>query len=214
MDQALAQLGRAVGVHATVVHLALGADHGAVALGAQGREVKIKRSAGVIGVLDRLDDLGNHIAAALDTHPIAHQQAEALDEVGVVQRGAAYRGAADEDRRQFGHGRQLAGAAYLYRDSLDLRHARFGRELVSNGPARGAAGIAKALLGCMRVHLEYHAVDLVAQRGALNLCLVDEAGHLLDRGDQHALGIDTEAESSQRIEGRPLALRPVIAAGD
>ena len=66
----------------------------------------------------------------------------------------------------------------------------------------------------MRVHLEYHAVDLVAQRGALNLCLVDEAGHLLDRGDQHALGIDTEAESSQRIEGRPLALRPVIAAGD
>jgi len=35
----------------------------------------------------------NHVAAALDADPVADQQAEALDEVGIVQGGAADGGA-------------------------------------------------------------------------------------------------------------------------
>jgi hypothetical protein len=116
----------------------------------------------MIGVFDYLDHLGDHVAAALDAHPVADEQAESLDEVGVVQRGAAHCGTADEDRRQFGHRRQLTGAAHLHRDSHYLRHTRFGRELVGDSPARGAAGIAEALLGGVGVHLENHAVDLIA----------------------------------------------------
>ena len=53
----------------------------------------------VVGVFDDFDHFGNHVAAALHLDPVADQQAQALDEVGVVQRGAAHGGAADEDRR-------------------------------------------------------------------------------------------------------------------
>jgi hypothetical protein len=43
----------------------------------------------------------------------------------------------------------------------------FGGELVGDGPARGAAGVAKALLGGVRVDFEDHAVDFVAERSAV-----------------------------------------------
>ena len=97
-------------------------------------------------------------------------------------------------------GRQLAGAAHLHGDGVDLRDAGSGGELVGDGPARGAAGIAEALLRGVGIDFEDHAVDLVAERGARGLGLVDEAGHLFDRGDQLAMGIDAETESGQRIE--------------
>ena len=67
---------------------------------------------------------------------------------------------------KLGYRRELAGAAHLHGDAVDLRHARFGGEFIGDGPARRAAGIAQALLGRVRVHFEHHAVDLVAERGA------------------------------------------------
>ena len=79
--------------------------------------------------------------------------------------------------RQFGDGRELAGAADLHGDGVDLRDARFGGEFVGDGPARGAAGVAEALLGGVGVDFENHAVDLVAERGAVGFGLVDEEGH-------------------------------------
>ena len=165
----------------------------------------------MVGVFDNFDDFGNHVAAALDLDPVAELEAQALDEVGVVQRGAADGGAADEDRRQFGDRGQLAGAAHLHGDGVDLRDAGAGGEFVGDGPARGAAGVAEALLRGVRVHLEDHAVDLVAKSCARGFGLVDEAGHLLDRGDQLVVGIDAEAEGGERIQSGALALRPVVA---
>ena len=63
----------------------------------------------------------------------------------------------------------------------------------------------------MGVDLEHYAVNFVGQSGAAGFGGVDEARHLLDRGDQLSLGVDAEAESGQRIERCALALRPVIA---
>ena len=57
--------------------------------------------------------------------------------------------------------------------------ARFGGELVGDGPARGAAGVAEALLGGVGVDFENHAVDLVAQRCAVGFGTIDEAGSFL-----------------------------------
>ena len=51
--------------------------------------------------------------------------------------------------------------------SSNLGDGRLGREFVGDGPARGTAGVAEALLRCVRIHLEHHAVDLVAKRGAI-----------------------------------------------
>ena len=165
----------------------------------------------MIGVFDDLDHFRNHVAAALDADPVADQQAEALDEVGIVQGGAADGGAADEDGRQLGDGRELAGAAHLHGDGVDLSDARFGCELVCNGPAGGAAGVAEAKLRGVGVDLEDHSVDLVAERGALRFGLIDEAGHLFDGRNEFAMGIDAEAKGGKRIESGALTLRPVLA---
>ena len=123
MEQALAQLCGAVGVDAAVVDFALDADDFAVAFGAMSGEVEGPRSPGMVCVLNDFDYFGDHVAAALDLDPVADEQAEALDEVGVVERGAADGGAADEGWRQFGYGGQLAGATYLHGDTEDLGHA-------------------------------------------------------------------------------------------
>ena len=43
----------------------------------------------MLGILDDLRNLGNHIAAALYLHPVADPQSHALDPVRIVQCGAA-----------------------------------------------------------------------------------------------------------------------------
>ena len=107
MQQAFAQLGGTVGVDAAVVHLAFGADYGALTLRTFCRKNKSLLTARMFRIFQNLDDFGNHVAAALDLDPVAELEAEALDEVGVVQRGAADGGAADEDRRQLGDRSEL-----------------------------------------------------------------------------------------------------------
>ena len=90
VEQALAQARGAVDVDAAIVGFALGADHFAVALRAMRREVKGAAAAWMLLVVDHLDDFGNDVAAAFHFHKVADLEAEALDLVGVVQRGAAY----------------------------------------------------------------------------------------------------------------------------
>ncbi len=63
-------------------------------------------------------------------------------------------------------GRELAAAADGNQDALKLSDGRLGGELVGDGPARGTAGVAEALLRGVGIHLEHHAVDLVAERVA------------------------------------------------
>ena len=146
MEQGFAELGGTVGVDAAIVHLAFGTDDIALALWTFRWELELLFTARVLGVFDDLDDFGNDVAAALYLDGVADLEAEALDEVCVVKGGAADGGATDEDWGEFGHGRELAGAAYLHGDVADHRDARLGGELVGDGPARGAAGVAQALL--------------------------------------------------------------------
>ena len=62
---------------------------------------------------------GDHVAAALDHHRVADLQAQPLDFVFVVQRGARNRDAAHLHRLQMRHRRERAGAAHLHLDVLD-----------------------------------------------------------------------------------------------
>ena len=131
-----------------------------------------------------------------------------------MQRGAAHRGAADEDRRQLRHGRQLAGAAHLHRDVFHLRHAGLGREFVGDGPARRAARVAQPLLRGVRIHFQNHAIDLVAQRGALALGVVDKLHHLVDGAHALTMRIHAKAERGERIERSRLPRGKILAVDE
>ena len=100
----------------------------------------------VISVFHNFNHLGYHVAAALYLDPVAHQQPEPLNEVGVVQRSAAHRYAAHKHRAQHGRGRKLAAAAHGNHDALKQRNRGLRGELVGGGPARRTAGIAEPLL--------------------------------------------------------------------
>src|SRR4051812_13668793 len=67
----------------------------------------------VLGILrlGDLHDFGDDVAAALDLHPIADAHAEALNLVGVVQRGFDNCDSADPYRLEVGRGGELAGAS-------------------------------------------------------------------------------------------------------
>ena len=91
-----AQAGGAVGVDASPVDLALGADEGAGALGAASGEDDLFAAARVMCVFDDGDDLGDDVAAAFHLDEVADANAEAGDLVGVVQGCAGDGGATDE----------------------------------------------------------------------------------------------------------------------
>ena len=193
VKQAFAQLGGAVGIHAAVVYLALGADNFAVALRTMSRKFEDRLSPRMLDVVDDLNDFRNHVTTALHLHPVADLETKACDEVRIVQSGAAHGSTADEDRRQLGHRRELACAAHLDGYGVYLRDSCLCCELVSNGPARRAARVAEPLLRRMRIHLQHHTVDLVAERSAFGFGAVDELHHLFHR--VHALAIRVHAKS-------------------
>src|SRR5580704_19508679 len=88
------------GVDAAPIHFAFGANEIGSADGAALREDDFFRAARVVfgllsGRRDDFGDLGDDVAAAFDGDEVAYFDAEALDLVGVVQRGACDGGAAD-----------------------------------------------------------------------------------------------------------------------
>ena len=194
VEQAAGEARGAVDVDAAVVDFAFGADDFAVAVGAVGGEVELLVAAGMLFVLDDLDDLGDDVAAALDFDVVADEEAEALDLVGVVEGGAADGGASDGNGSEPGDGRELAGAADLDLDVLDLGDAAARGELEGDGPARSAAGIAETSLDVGGIDLDDDAVDFVTELVAVLLGALDEGKNLVDRGHGFAVGIDAEAE--------------------
>ena len=126
----------------------------------------------MVFVFDHPSDFGDHVAAALDFHPVANLHAQALDFVHVVQSGAADRGSADGNRLQCRDRREFSGASDLHQDVFDLRDARARRVFVGDGPARGFAGVAQFSLQSSAIHLDDDAVDFVGQRFALGFFLL------------------------------------------
>ena len=153
----------------------------------------------MIGVFDHLDNFGNHVAAALDLDPVpifsprrtmksALCSVARLTVVPPINTGAS---------------RPPASACRCgppARNVLHLRHARLGGELVGNRPARRAAGVAQALLRSVRIHLQNHAVNLVAKRGAA--ASASSMNCIISSTELHALAvrIDAEAKGGERVE--------------
>src|SRR6185437_6384629 len=134
MQDAFAQFGRAGGIDAAVIGLALHAHYMAAANRAALRHLEMLVPARVLVVFNHLDDLGNHVPTALNHHPVADLYSEALDLIHVVQRGAAHRGAPDGYRLEPGDRRELPGASYLGLDVFHLRDPAARSVFVSSGP--------------------------------------------------------------------------------
>ena len=127
-----------------------------------------------------VNDLRDNVTGALDDHRIADAQihaiadrlaiiAQTLDIVLIVQRGILDHHTAHGDRRQSRHRRQRPGAPNLNVDTGQDCCGLFGREFMRNGPAGRARNKAPALLQVEPVQLIDHAINVVAQRGALGL---------------------------------------------
>ena len=174
MAQLLFKAGGAAYVDTAEIDFAFFADELSLATRAVGGEGDLFDAARMLLIFDDLDDLGDDVAAALDGDEVADADAETGDLIGVMQRSAGDRGAADEDGLELGDGCDLAGAPGLEGDAEELRDAGAGGELVRNGPARGFAGEAEAALLGGGVGLDDDAVDLVAEGVAEGFGLGDE----------------------------------------
>ena len=200
VEQAFAQASGAVGVDASPVNLALGADERARAGGAFGGEDDRFGFARVLCIVDDGDDLGDDVAAALDLDEVADADGEARDLVGVVQRSAGDGGASDEHRSEDGDGCHLSGAADLEVHAFEARDGGARGELVGDGPARGAAGEAEAALLRGGVHFDHDAVDLVAERVSQAFGVGDEGEDFVDGADGGGVGVDAEACGAEGLE--------------
>ena len=114
-------------------------------------------------------DLGDDVAGAFDHHLVADLQAEALDLVLVVQRGAGDGDAADLDGLEVGDRGERAGAAHLHLDVFDRGGGLARGVLVGDGPARRFGGEAELALLVDGIDLDDDAVDFVGQVLALGL---------------------------------------------
>ena len=157
-------------------------------------------------IVDDLGDFGDHVAAALDLHPIANLHAQAPDLIHVVQRGIADGRAPNRNRGQLGHRRQFPGAANLPAHVLELGDSRAGSVLVGDRPARSLAGKAEFVLQAGAIDFDDDAVNLVRQRIPLPLPRLDERPHFVHR--MHKLVVRVDLESS-RIE-RAQCLRVAV----
>jgi len=112
MQQAFAQLGRTLCIHAAMVCFSGGAQNFPAAFRTMAGELEGARSARVIFVRHDFDDLGDHIPATLDQYPVADLDSEPIDLVLIVQGGAFHRSPPDRDRPQRRKRREFAGAPY------------------------------------------------------------------------------------------------------
>ncbi|MCY1395913.1 hypothetical protein D9M71_108690 [compost metagenome] len=165
-----------------------------------------------------LHHLRDHVAGAADDHRVADHQAQARHFVHVVQGGVGDRHASHLHRLQACHRGHRAGAADLEFHVEQLGELFLRRELVGNGPMRGARPEAQLLLVLDIVDLEHHAIDIVGQaRAALaDVAVVVQAGlhtpgQLQFAADGHAPGL--EPLQHAHLGARQLALHPADAIG-
>ena len=113
--------------------------------------------------------LRNDIPRPLHDHRVADADIFPGDLILVVQRGVRHHDTTDRDRLQPRHRRQGTRTADLDVDAFENCRGLFGRELVSQAPARAARDKSQPLLPVKPVHLVDDAIDVIAQIGALAL---------------------------------------------
>ena len=163
--------------------------------------------------VDRVD-LGDHVARAIDAHPVPLANVRAVADRGavggppgdvilVVKRRVRHHDPAHGHRGEPRDGRQRAGAAHLDLNPVEAGPGDLGRELVGERPARRRGAEAKPGLQRELVHLVDDAVDVVAKRRA---ALLD----IRPGGDQVVGGV---ADAGQRVGREPEAAQPFDRAG-
>ena len=217
VPELLHRLGGADQVAGAVVHRLAGLAHhvGAADRAGVGEGVGpgVRRAAGEVDVLD----LGDHVAGAVDRHPVADADVAAVadglaarvaagDVVGVVQGGVGDDHAADGDRGEAGDRRERAGAADLDVDGLEPGGGALGGELVRERPARGGGAEAEAGLQIEPVDLVDDAVDVVAEGGALRLDGAVVVEHRLDAVAAAHQRVGGEAERGEAGDGGRLGV--------
>ena len=173
-------------------------------------------------VHDDADDLRDHVAGALDHDRVADAQidavadriavvADALDVILIVQRRVRNHDATDRDRLQPRHRRQRPGAADLDVDAVEDRRRLLGREFMRDRPARAARDEAEAILPVEPVDLVDHAVDVIAERGALLADLAVEFEDVVDILAEPGPRIDDEAGLVHPLQHAVLGVRRTLA---
>ncbi len=191
MLQLLDRLRRADEAARTTAHrLALLADRVRAAdrafLG-EGVGPAVRGAAGEVHILD----LGDHVARAIDRHPVADADVAPLadrlaaavaagDVVLVVQCRIGDDDAADGDGQQARDRGQRAGAADLDVDAFEPGRRPLRRKLVRQRPARRRRAKAEPRLQVEPVELVDDAVDVIAQRRAPRLDLAILRQHLAE----------------------------------
>ena len=116
-----------------------------------------------------VDDVGDHVARALDDDGVPHPDVQALDLVGVVERGPADGGAGDPHRLETGGGRERARPADVDVDGDDPGGPHLGGELVRDGPSRVVGRRAQSPVVDEAIDFHDGAVRVVAEAIPLGL---------------------------------------------
>ena len=208
MTDALSRLRRALRIRAAVRDLALGVLDRAAAFGAAfgHHELGIRLVLRARLVL-HANDLGYHVTGALDDDAISHSHIETAHLVEVVQRRAADRRAADDDRREPGDRCEHAGPSDVDLDVLDGGRRLLGREFERDRPLRAARDKTEALLIFDAVDLHDDAVGAVVEVVPLVAPRGDEGEHLVDVLGRLPVRIRPHAELAQTLEQLVLRLQ-------
>ena len=170
------------------------------AFGAGRRETeRFPFAAAALGQHD-VHDGGNDFAGFFDGHGVADADVFLADVILVMQRGAADGAAGQEDRFEFGHGRERAGAAHLDGDAVEPRLGLLGGVFVGDGPARRLGGEAGDVALREGVQLDDRAVGLVGE-------VLAHLVQLPDGGDQFIRRAAVPG-ALRRLEAEPTSARP------
>ncbi len=191
---------------------------GAVIVGALARDRRLADRAAVghaerftapfAGNGDALRDGGDHVAGPFDFDRVTDADVFSRHFIGIVERGAADRDAADFDRCEQRHRRQGARPPDGHDDILHDRDFLARRELVRDGPT-GAPGFEpELLLPIPTVDFDDDAVDLVGETVAHRFSLVMVGDHVLDRGTAAPVQGNGKSPSGQGVEFIPVGRQP------
>ena len=151
-------------------------------------------------VFQDFGDFRDDFPGLVNPHVVAFANVFFADEVQVVQRRPLHRGAGEVHRRQIGRWCQDAGAAHGDHDPLDASLRFFRRILVGHGPLGILHSSAQAILLREVIHLDDHAIGIIAQVMALGFPLVHAINDALDGSPLAIIRIHLEMEIRQLLE--------------